>query len=320
MQITDITVRPLLTRGHKALAPISGSLKELWPDVMVGEHCEFTISGVPTVIGNLFRVVMAGEIPVRGFSSSPEHLQTSDKHILPQFICEQRIPDIPLLQSCPLDATFTLNVVNNSASERQEVLAENLKQVRGKPGKYINSRSIICILNPGTYLNVSNITVSEDIASRLTRGNRRVAVNVASIPLDDLDADVGVANPHITKVLFSTNGTLPAKEIVLKACESILSHLDHIRGLFPGVHALPAGDTTEYTLIVTDSYVAMGAAIVKVVTQIYPDVDFIAYDYIIPERELTLRLRSKISASDVFKNVLKYIEEATITVRKSFQK
>jgi len=317
-QITDITVKPLLNRTHPALKPISGALKELWPDVMIGEHCEFVISGAPTVIGNLFRVVLGGEIPVRGLSSSPEFLRSSDAHILPQFICEQRIPDIPLLQSCPLDAVFTLSAVNNDLAERRPVYTDALKQVRGKPGKYFNSRIVICMLKPGTYLEVNNITVSEDIAARITRGNRRLAVNTASVPLDDQDSEIGVANPMKTRVSFKTNGTLPAREIMARACSAITAQTAHIRGLLPGINALPSDGATEYTLIVPDSFSAMGATLVKVITTMYPGVDFIAHDYVVSERRLTLRLRSSIAASDVFKNTLQYIDEVVALVRGAF--
>ncbi len=320
VQITDVIIRSLISRNHPAVLPVADKLKNLWPDVMTGERCEFTLSGAPTIIGNLLRVVLIGEIPTKGLSCSTENLHTSDDHILAQFITEQRIPDIPLLQSCPADAVFSLNVVNNDVSERREVLAENLTQIRGTPGKYFNSKSIICILGPGTYLNLSNIIVTTDIPSRIGRGNRRLAVNVSSIPLDDVTAPIGTANPFVSRISFNTNGTLPAKKIILAATTVITKHLEYVQKLLPGIHAVVVGNTSEYVLTVGNSYAAMGTTIVKVVTLLYPTVDFVAHDYVIAERSLTIRMRSNIAASDIFKNVIAYIEKIVSFVREYFQK
>jgi hypothetical protein len=321
--VSDILIRPLMDRKHPALlAAGKDVLDKFWPTVLTPERCEFTISGTPTIIGNLFRVFLLGEIPTRGLhvdGDIPYFTSSDDTDIIPFFIAE-RVTQIPLSQECSLAATFSLDVTNNSESERMDVLTSSIRPAGDVPrgARYFNENIIIASLGPGKFLKIPRISIRADIGSRKGGSSHMLVCNAASVPLDDVDAPIGQADPRTTRVRFNTRGTLSSKAIMLRGCDGLSEHISYILRLAPNVKASSTGDATEYILNIDDSFPAAGVALVKFANILYPDLEYVAHNYVIPTRLLTMRIKSKIPTNTILENVCAHILEILSTIRENF--
>jgi len=101
-KVTDVKV---IDRSPKAKDP---EVRKLLPTVLKPQRYEFTIVGVDNAIANAIRRVLCLELPVKALVCNYEDIETDDAHVIPEVIVK-RLRMIPLLQSCPAAATFSLN-------------------------------------------------------------------------------------------------------------------------------------------------------------------------------------------------------------------
>jgi hypothetical protein len=313
-----------MNRAHPAFKLISQEqLAANWPDAFEPERCEFIVSDTPTVICNLLRVILVGEIPTRGLTIdvySHGFVETNDEEILPPVIAEN-IAHIPISQDCPVSAVFSLDVANNSESERMNVYTRHFTATyagKAPSGKMMNSNIIVAVLAPGKYLRIPRMTIKTDMSSKKGGAPYIIATNPSSVPLDDQDSKIGLADPRKTRVRFNTRGTAGAKAIVRMACDRGLEQIEHILALAPNIKASSAGEATEYILEIDDSYPAAGATIIKYANLLYPDLEFIGQEYAPPIRLLTMRFKSRIPAGTILENVCAKISEALKIIRSAF--
>jgi DNA-directed RNA polymerase subunit L len=110
-----------------------------------------------SVANGLLRYVKC-EFPAKALSIDPEeHIATQSPLILPADV-KLRLRLVPLDQNCPLDVTFILTCVNMT-DEDVFVTTEHLIASDNK--KYFPQDIPICMLGPGSYIDIENIRVEQ---------------------------------------------------------------------------------------------------------------------------------------------------------------
>lgn len=105
-------------------------------------------------IANAIRRTIEDEVIAK--SLEPGNVETNDVYVLKDEL-KNNIRQIPIDQSIPLDATFSLAVENN----RSNVLPVKSGQIRTSIKTPFNSRIELCSLNQGKKIRIKDITVVE---------------------------------------------------------------------------------------------------------------------------------------------------------------
>lgn len=162
--------------------------KHLLPTVLVPERCEFTLHGCSNAVSNAIRRTILCELSVLYLTCEYEDIVTDDPHVIPEMI-QKRLRMIPLLQSIPLDTTFTLEYQNKT------LLVEDVKTslfaVKGKQrGKYFNETTTLVSIAPGRSIKINNCRVASAVTHQEGYGMCGIAFNATSISVDQVPIDM----------------------------------------------------------------------------------------------------------------------------------
>ncbi len=223
------------------LSPATMTDMPLPEEKFTKQRCEFTIRGVDNSITNALRRTLMMEIKGTALHCEYESVQTTDTRIIINFLVD-RIGLIPVLQTCPLDAVFTLDVTNQT-EKIMGVMAHHFKIKRKGSEKGIpltvtpfENLIYICDLDPGCSLRIDNVTLVRNYGYVHAK---HCVVHSGVIAEEEDTAINPYENPNGPRIsnrviynwagAFETNGTVEPKAIALKACRTVIKRLNNVK-------------------------------------------------------------------------------------------
>ncbi len=111
-----------------------------------------------------------------------------------------------------------------------------------------------------------------------------LAVNAVSLAVDQKPINVyepnggggipcRMSNPRVWKIAFTTNGTLPVRQIVVRACDNLIARMQSVQDLLHSIES----KRDEYVLVIPGEDHTIGNLLMKTITDMYPDIDAVTY-------------------------------------------
>lgn len=327
LSVTDITVESLAPRVDQK------KYAKWLPRTCLPERMQLTIKDTNNAVANAIRRTICGELPVRALVTTYEDVTTNDDFIIQEMLCK-RLLQLPILQSTPLTAQFTLYVENRTPLVRAVYASEiELTTVRDKGATAtalpFNATVQLFALNPGCWLRINKITVGAFYGYEEGRGMCCLASAVVSAPIDvDMlnkferdeagrprGTSTSVSDPRVWRLSFVTNGTMAPRAIVAAACAELITRVRAVEQHLP--NALTSGD--QHTLTIPGESDTIGNLLVRAICDLYPDVDFVTYSTASAARELTIKLRTTIDIETIFVNAITHLADTFAGVSKAMQ-
>jgi DNA-directed RNA polymerase subunit L len=285
----------------KLIPNIPSQYKHLLPTVLVQEKCEFTIRGCNNAVSNAIRRTVLCELKVAHLRCDYGDIETDDPFIIPEMI-QKRLQMIPLLQSVPSNATFSVDVTNNTL----QPMDVKTGQFHG-PKKMFDETYTLLTLGPGRYFR-AKIRVGNEYGYTPEHGMCAVAFNAVSICTDAVPINVytgeGVrsqsADPRVWKISFNTSGTMPSRTIVTSACSAIIGRLKTVLSL---LHTIVSSEN-QYTLTIQGDSDTIGNLLVKTIDEMYPDVIAATYSTPAIDRAVVIKITYNDDINTLYKNVV----------------
>ena len=285
------------------------AIAKLLPKNLQREKVSFVLNGVNTAVSNGLARTICDELPVIAMFVPLSNILTTDPQHLEEMIAK-RLRLIPLDQATPRDAVFSLDAINDSPVLR-DVKSSEIKY-KGKTLPF-NETFTICTLAPGCMISIRDIVIHEDYGYVKKSGMHVVAYATESIPIDvkpfdmeayyakgrtitdDMTADdmakygtpTRLANPRQFRVGFCTNGTMPAKRIVIAACDEIIKRLQAVESKLDMITNGEIG----YVLSLPGESDTIGNLYMRTIIDLYPEVDFVKYTVSRFERSVDITVR-----------------------------
>lgn len=258
--ITDIEIVDCSPDLSKLSTQAAASLRHLEHDAFKPCRIRFTLSGVNAAVSNsLVRTAML-ELPVKRLRLEVEDIETTDEHIIPELLTK-RIRCIPLAQSTPESSTFAVDVTNTSPGQLTvtgaDILPTGSQKGAGAAARPLNSNLYVISIKSGRTLRLPRITVDTsygfiDGAYYLAHRGSAISLDVrpseapceramAKVFGEEAAADVDTPPEGVQyrstsassaskfRVTLHSNGTIDAKEIVARACRSLIERLETVR-------------------------------------------------------------------------------------------
>ena len=191
------------------------------------QRASFELVGCHTALANGLRRMILGSVPVKHMTlSQGATIQTNDPFLIRELL-EERLEAIPLDQTVPETATYSLQVASTSGAPIYVVSAN----LQGGPAVFDGCIPLV-LLQPGKTLSITGIK----IATSKARHNGRAVAAFAAV-CEPLDVEMwhpetkqgqrsSMAAPRHHRVSFETNGTQPPRKIVAAACAQFLEAVD----------------------------------------------------------------------------------------------
>jgi DNA-directed RNA polymerase subunit L len=325
--VSDITITDLSPKVKKP------HLEKYMPKTLFPKHIEFQIAGVTNAESNAIRRTVACELLVSGMHVEYEDISTNDMFILPEMLIN-RLRLIPIDQSTPLDAVFGLTVTNTT-DQLRDVKAGEMRIVSGGKGSSthpqlkklpFNETYTLFTLNAGKSIEIKNIGIHQDYGFNEEHGGHVVAVNAASVAIDQKaintyepnDGDgipSRISNPRVWRLRFTTNGTMEPKKIVASACDNIISRVQAVQNLLYSIQ----NNGDEYILTIDGETDTIGNLFMKTICEIYPDIRAITYSTSSVGRVLTVRIRCDEDINTIYSTTIKHIVKVFTEIKKYFE-
>ena len=207
------------------------------------------ITNTNTEFVNALRRAVTSLIPVIVMDPCVVHTETEDPFILSDLV-ETRIRLIPIMQNISLITRFELKIFNKTEN-LLDVMTSDIKIYGNKQMPYNNM--LICTLEPNSSLDI-NIGLKQSSAYK-KHAAHTVCMQSNMQPLDctplNLQYPVGhkdrgisslVADPHIYRFGFQTNGTIEPIDAIISACSVIIKRLKNIKHLIEEIKKIPPGN------------------------------------------------------------------------------
>lgn len=278
----------------------------------VKHEYSFELLGVTNdIVAGLRRTSML-ELKVSALHCEYEHIETDDVRIIPNVVTD-RIRLIPVHQSCPVDAVFSLDVYNNT-TEIMDVLTEHFKIKRKGTMKGttleelpFENNHVLCTLEPAHYMIIRNIVVRRDYG--YVHAAHAVAFQGTALMKEDIivNAYDNKTGAHISNttlldwiVTFRTNGTMGPKDIMLKTCKSLIKRLINIKSYTQNVSTV---ENVSKLVILNETH-TMRNLILRGATNILPHIKAITgnVDYI--NRTCTISMNDVQNVEDMFDKLI----------------
>ena len=319
---------------------IDESLKIHLPTRLFPERAEITIRGVSNAVSNGIRRTIACELPVLAMIFNYEALTTTDPFIIPEMIIE-RFKQIPILQTCPRDATFKLTATNNTTYVRNVYSSEIQIATAGSAriGTYgssiplkkppFNETFILLTLKPSKSIEINNIRVNQSYGSIPGGGAHVLAVHASSVALDQEPVNMykkinggvvgissSISNPRKWRISFDTIGSMPAYDIVLFACENIIARVKSVKEL---LHTISMSNNT-YILVILGETDTIGNLFVKTITELFPNIALAVWFPSILNKKCTIRIRCEEDINIIYNNTINHLVKIFEDIKKEFMR
>jgi len=152
----NLDIPPFNEPEHKA------KIKALLP-TKVNQKVKFLLWDTNPAIANAVRRTTISELKIRALVFDISEVKTNDKEIILAELLD-RVSLIPIDQDTPLDAVFSLSIINDSSNQEYKVgYSRNMVQVGGKVLKKLPFSETFRLveLRPGRYLEIPRIYVEE---------------------------------------------------------------------------------------------------------------------------------------------------------------
>jgi DNA-directed RNA polymerase subunit L len=283
---------------------------------LVPEHIRFVLSNTDNAFSNALRRTISSEVPVLAMYVEQENIVSTDEFNIAAVI-SSRFKMVPLVQSCPHDAVFTLSA-ENTTMETRDVKSGEIK-LNGKGNlKWFDNNITMFTLMPGKRATITNIRVGTFRAIDKGDGACVVAVNAASVVLDvvpinhynvdEAGEPIGVpsreAYPRKYAISYTTNGTMPPLDIARMACDNIISRINHCKT----IPVQTSGD--NHILYIVGETHTIGNLLMRAILTNFPDIPSVVYKRVYTEIACIVDVTYNGDINDVFETATDYIIES----------
>jgi len=289
-------------------------LEKLIP-AMSPVNVSFKMAGTNNAFANAFVNAISCEVPAKSLNVMYESITTDDEFIIPEMLI-LRLKLIPVNQSVPLSTTFTLNVINKSAIIRDVKMDEFKSSVGGNLP--FNGNFTLCTLRPMCALKISAVNIL--VGKGVDHAAFNLAYLCASIPegnpfnpLTGEGESCSVANPRAHTIKFSTNGQIPAKELIRAACKVMTEKLADLQTMIADFETV--GD--KHVLNVAGESIQFGNALIRAIYDTHPDIPFAAITDSSFGRGLTIKLRTE-KLAETLTSAINSMQEQLEVITASF--
>ncbi len=293
----------------KDLTPkVPAEFKSLVPTRLRPSQMSFEVSPVPAAVSNAIRRTIACELLVMRLYVEYEDIETTDRFILPEMITK-RFKMVPIDQTTPPNTRFELVASNDSAVVR-DVKTSEMRIVGGGRLPF-NDQFTLFTLQPKTTVRITNITLKSSYGYVHKDGMYAMVCNAVSVvvganPRNEYERSgesVSVSNPQRWRIGFISNGELPPKEIVARACDSIIERSKYVKTLLDFIE----NDRDEYMLHIAGESHTIGNLFMRIICDKFPNIGAVTYATDHVGRSCTIKVRCDEDIADVFNTAIKEI-------------
>ncbi len=329
MESTKVVVKDIIIKDLRPVL-IDKSLNHLLPSTLFPQYIEFIVSPVSNAVSNAIRRTVACELLTIAMFAEYESLTTNEPFIIPEMVL-RCLRMIPIDQKCPLDATFALKVVNSTGVTRDVKSGEIVITNPGKGSDKLkhlpfNTTFTLFTLQPGKSCVINDIGINAAYGSTAGDGMQVMAVNAAHEPMDQIPINTfepnggngipsRLSNPRVWKLHFNTNGSLPPKEIVVRACDNIIARVQAVQDLLYSIES--NGD--EYILIVPGQSHTIGNLFMRTISDLFPEIRAVTYSPSNIGVVCTLRVRCDEDINMIYKTTIKHLIGLFGEIKKYFE-
>lgn len=283
-------------------------LKKMVPKTLIPKRMEFELHNINIGIANGIRRTLPSELLVKCMDFNFDKYSTNDVFMLNDFI-KERIHNIPINQNVSYDSVFSLNVTNRTNKLMHVKSSEILLDGQKNKKLPFNGEFTLAILHPHKFLKITNIFIEEDYGYNGAWWS--MACNSTCLPLDQTPIDLytgegissSVSDPRKHKILFTSNGVLPMREIMIECCENIKERLTYVSSILDTL----SFTLDEYILNVQGETDTIGNMLVKTISDLYPDITAVTYSTSPTSRDMKLKIRTNDNAEVIISDTIKFI-------------
>jgi hypothetical protein len=191
--------------------------KELFPD-FTHKKLSYNLINSCTSFANAIRRCCLNELEIKYLNI--QEINTNDKYQINQVI-ENRINQIPLLQSIEDNVTFKLSVKNDT-SDLMHIYTNAFKVEKGKNQIYFNQNIKVCSLRTNCYINIV-LNVKQD------KGCNDGKYSLCCTEYEILDADYTTSSVNQNNKEFymgiETFGNIEPSEVIKNCCDLLVNRL-----------------------------------------------------------------------------------------------
>lgn len=288
---------------------IPSRLAHLKPQIF-SEHVVVEIADCNAAMKQSLIRAMSSEILSNYLLCEQHDIHTDDNHIIAELVVA-RFRMVPLMQNIPVDTTFSMNVVNNTAS----VMAVHMKHVVPSNPKItaFNGNIILLHLKAGCSIKIPKIAIDQKMPFMPGYGMISLCCGVGSRSLD-VDASnaydpvegtlkTEVADPKKWAIEFDTNGTIPAKQLLKIGCESLITRLTDIKDQ---LHTISSKDGIS-TLTVVGESDTISNLLQKTICVRHPTVNGVSVHVPLTSRMFSLHLSYQGDAESVLVDCIEHL-------------
>jgi DNA-directed RNA polymerase subunit L len=304
--------------------------RKLLPSTLFPERLSFNLHGVNNAVSNAIRRTVLCELLVSALYADSTNVTTNDEFIIHEMITK-RLRMIPIDQYTPLDATFEL-IVENSTSHVKDIKSAEIRIVN--PGREsrsalrrlpFNETYTLFTLAAGKSLRIPNIRINQAYGYENGDGMHAVAFNAVSIAVDQKPINLYIPNddglpsslsdPRVWRIAFNTNGSMPAKKIVIAACDNLIFRISSISDLLDKI----VSSGNEYILTINGESDTIGNLFMKTITDLFPDIIAITYSASSVIRSITIRMRCNEDINVLYNDTIKHLVKMFGIIKSYFE-
>lgn len=324
--------------------------KSLVPTTLIPEKCSFHISGVSNALANGIRRVLGAELLVSHLDVDINDIITNDRRIIPAMLVE-RIKQIPIHQSTPLDATFEINISNSTPvysvvyTRDFKIIAKGSASKAEGCAKYakispinklpFNETTQFCDLQPTCSLIIKNIIVKQHYGYDANYMMCRAGISPIAVAIDQRPTDIyasndqggtpsGISNPRQWKIQFITNGIIDARSLMLAACDKLIERIENV---MIRVDTITRDNSGVYLLTIPNDSDTIGNLYVRTCCDLFDsNIDAIVYDVPTVGRNCVIKLKLSDTASGeladpyhIYKTISSHITQSIKSIRAAFE-
>lgn len=298
--------------------------EDLLPKRLFCKRMSFVISPVNNAIANGLRRTICEELLSKALIFDFNDFKTNNAFSINTMILN-RFRQIPIDQSTPLDTVFELHEVNKT--DREVYVYSGQMRIKHGALKRLpfNENIPLFTLEPGKEVSIDNIRIVTDYGYNYA--GHALACNVVSLAEDQKPVDLfsdapdrgipsRLSNPQKWRIAFNTTGAMDPYEMVRAACDNIIERMGTVEKLLYSIVA--SGDL--HVLVINGETDTVGNLLMRTILDLYPSVDFVAYDVTTGRRQVTIKIRTAEDVSMVFKAAIRQIVATYNDIKKSFSK
>jgi DNA-directed RNA polymerase subunit L len=298
------------------------ALEKYMPKTLIPEHCSVDLHGISAAFSNGIRRTIAGELPVKCMIVDYSTFKTDEVFIIPEMVIK-RFKMIPIRQTVSNNAKFSLDVRNNT-NELIDIKSSEIKMAGGGHLPF-NETFTLFTLHPDKYCKIDHITVGEIFGYNAGDGMGVLGVNAAHIVLDQTPFNMyevdeqgypigtpsRISNPRKWQLSFTTNGSMPAIEILKNACANICERLNKTLKYMSGIE----NNDDEYILTIPGETYTIGKIINRSIHELYPDIRAVTSSVANIGRIAYVKVRTDDDINVIFNSAISHAVKVYTTIR-----